>query len=98
MSGYSKEELGGLRDFYRAGLMDDTLPFWLPEVVDQEFGGYLAMRDRDGSLIDDDKSVWLQGRFAWVLATLCKPAASLDLCQGSARLWQVGQREMRLES
>ena len=29
------------------------------------------MRDRDGSLIDDDKSVWLQGRFAWMLATLC---------------------------
>lgn len=28
------------------------------------------MRDQDGSLLDDDKSVWIQGRFAWLLATL----------------------------
>ncbi|YCM44410.1 AGE family epimerase/isomerase [Verrucomicrobiaceae bacterium 227] len=71
MKGYSKEELNSLRDFYRSSLLDDTLEFWMPEIVDQEFGGYLSMRDRDGSLIDDDKSVWLQGRFAWMLATLC---------------------------
>ena len=70
MSGYSKEELDGLRDFYRSSLLDDTLAFWMPEIVDEKFGGYLSMRDRDGSLIDDDKSVWLQGRFAWMLSTL----------------------------
>jgi N-acylglucosamine 2-epimerase len=70
MSGYSKQELEGLRDFYRASLLEDTLPFWMPGIVDEEFGGYLSMRDRDGSLVDDDKSVWLQGRFAWMLATL----------------------------
>ena len=69
-TGYTKEELVELCDAYRAGL-DDTLGFWMPEVIDQEFGGYLSMRDADGSLIDDDKSVWLQGRFAWMLATLC---------------------------
>ena len=28
------------------------------------------MRDRDGSLIDDDKAVWIQGRFTWLLSTL----------------------------
>ena len=71
MSGYSKEELEGLRDFYRSSLLDDTLEFWMPEIVDEEFGGYLAMRDQEGSLIDDDKSVWLQGRFAWMLSALC---------------------------
>ncbi|MBT6167145.1 MAG: N-acylglucosamine 2-epimerase [Verrucomicrobia bacterium] len=43
----------------------------MPGIIDEEFGGYLSMRDRDGSLVDDDKSVWLQGRFAWMLATLC---------------------------
>ena len=67
---YTKAELKDLRDFYKAGLLEDTLPFWMPEIVDAEFGGYLSMRDRDGTLIDDDKSVWLQGRFAWMLATL----------------------------
>ena len=71
VSGYSKQELKDLRDFYRASLLEDTLPFWMPGIVDEEFGGYLSMRDRDGSLVDDDKSVWLQGRFAWMLATLC---------------------------
>jgi len=70
MSGYSKEELNELRDFYLSSLLDDTLAFWMPDIVDEKFGGYLAMRDRDGSLIDDDKSVWLQGRFAWMLSTL----------------------------
>ena len=71
MSGYSKQELKDLRNFYRASLLEDTLPFWMPGIVDEEFGGYLSMRDRDGSLVDDDKSVWLQGRFAWMLATFC---------------------------
>jgi len=70
MSGYTTTELDGLRDFYRESLLDDTLAFWLPESVDQEHGGYLLMRDRDGTLLDDDKSVWFQGRFAWMLATL----------------------------
>ena len=78
MSGYSKEELDGLRDFYRSSLLDDTLEFWMPEIVDEEFGGYLSMRDRDGSLIDDDKSVWLQGRFAWMLSTLYNTVEKRD--------------------
>jgi hypothetical protein len=30
----------------------------------------LLMRDADGSLIDDDKAVWIQGRATWLLATL----------------------------
>lgn len=55
---------------YRDGLLHDTLPFWLPRSVDEEFGGYLLFRDRDGSLLDTDKGVWQHGRFAWLLATL----------------------------
>ncbi|MGB5050298.1 MAG: AGE family epimerase/isomerase, partial [Caldilineaceae bacterium] len=55
---------------YRDGLLNDTLPFWLPRAVDEEQGGYLLCRDRDGSLLDTDKGVWQHGRFAWLLATL----------------------------
>lgn len=76
--GYSKQELEDLRDFYRSSLLEDTLPFWMPGIVDEEFGGYLSIRDKDGSLIDDDKSVWLQGRFAWMLATLCNTVEKKD--------------------
>ncbi len=69
-TGYTTEERAELRDVYRISLLEGTLPFWLRDSVDGEYGGYLTMRDRDGSLLDDDKSVWFQGRFAWVLATL----------------------------
>lgn len=70
MAGYSAAELGELRDFYKKGLLEDTMPFWLPRCLDEEHGGYLTMLDRDGSRLDDDKSVWFQGRFAWILGTL----------------------------
>ena len=67
---YSKIDLLNLKEFYQNQLLNDTLPFWFPRSIDTEFGGYLLMRDQDGSLIDDDKAVWIQGRTAWLLATL----------------------------
>ena len=57
-------------DFYKNQLLNDTIPFWFPKSIDEEFGGYLLMCGRDGSLLDDDKAVWIQGRAAWLLATL----------------------------
>jgi len=55
---------------YRDGLLHDTLPFWLPRAIDQEHGGYLTALGEDGTVLQTDKSVWFQGRFAWLLATL----------------------------
>jgi len=55
---------------YRDGLLENTLPFWLPRCVDKEQGGFMIARDRDGSLLDTDKGMWQQGRFTWLLATL----------------------------
>jgi len=59
-----------LADEYRDRLLNDTLPFWFPRCVDETHGGYFSFFDRGGSLIDTDKSVWAQGRMAWLLATL----------------------------
>lgn len=59
-----------LRDFYKKQLVEDTVPFWFPRSYDTEYGGYLLMRDLDGSLIDTDKAVWIQGRACWLLSTL----------------------------
>lgn len=70
MPTYTTAELMQLRDFYRDSLLNDTLKFWLPRSIDAEQGGYLLMRDRDGSLLDDDKSVWFQGRFSSILGQL----------------------------
>jgi N-acylglucosamine 2-epimerase len=67
---YFDTDLHTLKTFYEHQLLQDTVPFWFPRSVDEQYGGYLLMRDQDGSLIDDDKAVWIQGRAAWLLATL----------------------------
>ncbi|MBK7476850.1 MAG: AGE family epimerase/isomerase, partial [Haliscomenobacter sp.] len=67
---YSSNDLHTLRDFYRDQLLRNTLPFWFPRSFDEQHGGFLLARDADGSLIDDDKAVWIQGRATWLLATL----------------------------
>ncbi len=55
---------------YRDGLLNDTLPFWIPRAIDRRCGGYLTCLDRDGRVLQTDKPVWVHGRFAWLLATL----------------------------
>jgi N-acylglucosamine 2-epimerase len=67
---YTTEDLKQLYEFYRHQLLNDTVPFWFPRSFDKEHGGFLLMRDADGSLIDDDKAVWIQGRATWLLSTL----------------------------
>ena len=69
---YTPEELNDLQQFYADQLLKDTIPFWFPRSFDHEHGGFLFMRDADGSLIDDDKAVWIQGRAVWTLSTLYK--------------------------
>lgn len=59
-----------LSQIYRDGLLHDVLPFWRRHSVDHEFGGFITSLDRDGSVIDTDKSVWQQGRFTWLLGKL----------------------------
>ncbi len=55
---------------YRDGLLEDTLRFWFPRCVDAEHGGFLHCVDRDGTVVDTDKSVWAQGRMSWMLLSL----------------------------
>ena len=67
---YTDNDITALGSFYRKQLLGDTVPFWFPRSFDRDYGGYLLMRDHDGTLIDDDKAVWIQGRATWLLATL----------------------------
>lgn len=67
---YIERDLQALQKFYSNQLLNDTIPFWFPRSFDSECGGFLLMRDADGSLIDDDKAVWIQGRATWMLSTL----------------------------
>ena len=59
-----------LLETYRDGLLQDTLPFWIPRAIDEAHGGYFTSFNQDGTLLQTDKPVWFQGRFAWLLATL----------------------------
>jgi len=54
---------------YRSDLVGETLPFWLEHGWDRQHGGIFTSLDRDGSRIDGDKSIWFQGRAAWMYAT-----------------------------
>ncbi len=67
---YTTIELIGLKAVYSNQLLNNTIPFWFPRSFDKDCGGFLLMRDADGSLIDDDKAVWVQGRATWMLSTL----------------------------
>ncbi len=63
------ESLKQLRDRYYKELTGNILPFWLQYGLDRENGGIRTGVDRDGSLLESDKSVWFQGRALWVFST-----------------------------
>lgn len=55
---------------YKSELLDSVLPFWLENSIDKECGGYFSCLNRDGSVFDTDKFIWLQGREVWMFAML----------------------------
>ena len=59
-----------LAEQYKSELLDKVVPFWLEKSQDKEYGGYFTCLDRDGSVFDTDKFIWLQGREVWMFATL----------------------------
>lgn len=64
-----------LAGIYRDTLLKDVIPFWLRHGLDRQYGGLLTALDRDGTVIDTDKSIWFQGRGAWMFATLYNTVA-----------------------
>ena len=59
-----------LREIYRRELFESVIPFWLNHSLDHVNGGQFNSLDRDGSVFDTDKSMWLQGRALWMFAKL----------------------------
>lgn len=62
--------LAALSSVYQQTLLDDVVPFWERNSVDRECGGFFTCLDRRGERYSDDKAIWLQGRAAWMFATL----------------------------
>ena len=59
-----------LLEIYRRELFESVIPFWLNHSLDKQRGGQFNSLDRDGSVFDTDKSMWLQGRALWMFAKL----------------------------
>ena len=60
--------LKGCRDSYYSDCFDQVFSFWLKHGLDTKNGGIYTCLDRNGDLMDTTKSVWFQGRFAFVCA------------------------------
>ena len=61
-----KEYIKSLAESYKKDLTENIMPFWMKYGLDRENGGVYTCVDRDGSLMDTTKSVWFQGRFAFI--------------------------------
>lgn len=58
------------RELYKKTLLEDIIPFWEKNSVDDKNGGYFTCLDQNGSVYDTDKFMWLQGRQAWTFSML----------------------------
>ncbi|MGN1094123.1 MAG: AGE family epimerase/isomerase [Candidatus Neoclostridium sp.] len=72
--------VGKLKNKYEKVLLENFVPFWEKNSVDEKYGGYLCGFDRDGGLFYEDKSVWQQGRSLWMFSHLYN-------CFGKKRQW-----------
>jgi len=63
---------------YKDTLMNNIIPFWEKHSLDLENGGYFTCLDREGKVYDTDKFMWLQGRQAWMFATLFNQVEQKD--------------------
>ncbi len=59
-----------LKNQYKKALFNDVIPFWEANSIDVEQGGYFTCLDRDGTVYDTDKFVWLQAREVWTFSML----------------------------
>lgn len=71
---------------YRKELLESVIPFWENNCVDHEQGGYFTFLDRDGSVYDTDKFMWMQWRIVYMFAVLSMTEA------GQARWLEIAAR------
>ena len=61
-----KEYIKSWAESYKKDLTENIMPFWMKYGLDRENGGVYTCVNCDGSLMDTTKSVWFQGRFAFI--------------------------------
>lgn len=53
---------------YENALTNDIIPFWQKHCIDRKYGGYFTSLDRDGSVYDTTKYMWMQWRIVYMFA------------------------------
>lgn len=66
----SKFEWMSVIERYKRELLTSVIPFWESHCIDHAHGGYFTFLDRDGSVYDKDKYMWMQWRIVYQFATL----------------------------
>ena len=81
-----------LAPLYRDELLNNVIPFWMKFSKDEQYGGYFTSLDRDGTVYDTDKWMWLQGREMWTFAAFYRHIEQrrewLDMAQHGAKFIQ----------
>ena len=62
--------LKDIRAIHAESLFNQVIPFWESHSIDTEHGGYYSCLDRDGTVYDTDKFMWMQGREVWMFSHL----------------------------
>lgn len=63
------DELVEIYDYVRADL-DRVMNFWLKYSHDYKYGGFFNCIDENGTIYDETKYIWLQGRQVWMYSKL----------------------------
>ena len=58
------------RDHFENELLERVIPFWERHSPDPIHGGFFNNLDRDGSVYDTTKHIWLLARQVWMFSKL----------------------------
>ena len=59
-----------LKTRYMEELEGSVIPFWTAYGIDREYGGFFSYLERDGTLYDTRKPLWMQWRAVYMFAAL----------------------------
>ncbi|MFA7108190.1 MAG: AGE family epimerase/isomerase [Sphaerochaetaceae bacterium] len=71
-------QLKEIKKLYEKQLLEGELDFWIKYGWDKNNGGIYTALDREGLILDTDKSVWFQGRALWVFSEAYKKYGNLE--------------------
>ena len=69
---------------YENELFNNVIPFWEKNCVDEKNGGYFTCLDRDGSVYDTEKYMWMQWRIVYMFATFYAELKKDRFCKSMA--------------